>query len=56
MIVNSNSIIERVIQIKSGIIKHVNMNVKVIVSAQTIIFEIIAHAFVRISKKYLRSI
>ena len=32
MIVNGNSIVEHVIQIKNGIIKHVNVNVKVIIS------------------------
>ena len=34
MIVNVNSIVQHVIQIKNGIIKHVNVNVKIIVSAK----------------------
>ena len=33
-IVNANSIVQHVIQIKSGITKHVNVNVKIIISAQ----------------------
>ena len=34
MIVKINSIVQHVIQIKNGIIKHVNMNVKIMVSAK----------------------
>ena len=34
VIVNANSIVQHVIQIKNGIIKHVNVNVKIIVSAK----------------------
>ena len=37
-----------VIQIKNGIIKHVNMNVKNIISVKKIIVGILAHAFVRL--------
>ena len=37
MIVNANSIVQYVIQIKNGIIKHVNMNVKIIVHGKMII-------------------
>ena len=33
-IVNANSIVQLVIQIKNGIIKHVNVNLKVIISAK----------------------
>ena len=36
------------IQIKNGIIKHVNVNVKVIISAKNIIVGILVHVFVRI--------
>ena len=36
-------------QIKNGIIKHVNVNVKIIVSAEKIIVGILAHLFVRIA-------
>ena len=34
MIVNANSIVQHVIQIRNGLIKHVNVNVKIIVSAK----------------------
>ena len=47
MIVNENSIVQHAIQIKKGIMKHVNVNVKIIVSAKEIIVGILAHAFVR---------
>ena len=46
---NSNSTVQHVIQIKNGIIKHVNVNVKIIVSAKEIIVGILAHVFVRIA-------
>ena len=46
--VNANSIVQHVIQINNGIIKHFNMNVKIIVSAKMIIVGILANAFVRI--------
>ena len=36
------------IQIKNGIIKHVNVNVEIIVSAKNIIVGILARVFVRI--------
>ena len=38
-IVNANSIVQHVVQIKNGIINHVNVNVKIIVSAKSIIVE-----------------
>ena len=34
VIVNANSIVQHVIQIKNGIIKHVNVNIKIIISAK----------------------
>ena len=34
MIANANAIVKHVIQIKTGKIKHVNMNVKLMVSAK----------------------
>ena len=37
LIINTNSIVQHVIQIKHGIIKHVNVNVKTIVSAKKIL-------------------
>ena len=40
--------VQHVIQIKHGIIKHVNVNVKIIVHAKKIIVGILAHVFVRI--------
>ena len=40
---------KNVIQIKIGIIKHVNVNVKSIMSAKKIIVGILAHVFVRIA-------
>ena len=46
--VNANSIAQHVIQIQNGIIKHVNVNVKIIVSAKKIVVGILAHIFVRI--------
>ena len=49
VIVNANSVVQHVIQIKNGIIKHVNVNVKCIVSAKKIIVGILAHVFVRIA-------
>ena len=48
VIVNANTIVQHVIQIKTGIIKHANVNVKVIVSTKKIIVGILAHVFVRI--------
>ena len=51
MILNANSKVQHVIQIKNGIIKHVNVNVKIIVSAKEIIAGILAHVFVRTTKK-----
>ena len=46
MIVNANSIVQHVIQNKNRIIKHVNVNVKIIVSANKNIVGILAHVFV----------
>ena len=46
MIVNANSIVQHVIQIKNGIMKHVNVNVKIIVHTKKII-AILAHVFVK---------
>ena len=42
VIVNANWSIQNVIQNKNGMIKHVNVNVKIIVSAKTIIAGILA--------------
>ena len=42
MIVNANSITQNVIQIKNGIIKHLNVSKKIIASAKRIIVGILA--------------
>ena len=47
MILNANSIVQHVIQIKNGIIKHANVNVKIIISVKKIPDGILAHIFVR---------
>ena len=47
VVVNASSVVQHVIQIKNGIIKQVNVNVKIIVSAENIIAEILAYVFVR---------
>ena len=46
--VNANSLVQHLIRIKNGIIKHVNMNLKIIVSVKKIMVVILAHVFVRI--------
>ena len=48
MIPNANSIVQHEVQIKNGIIKNVNANVKILVSAKKIIVGILANVFVRI--------
>ena len=50
VIVNANSIVQYKSQIKNGVIKHVNVNVKITPGAKKIIFGILAHAFVRTVK------
>ena len=49
VVLNANSIVQHVTQIKNGIIKHVNVNVNVIVSAKKIIVGILAHELLRIA-------
>ena len=49
VIVNANSIVQYKSQIKNGVIKHVNVNVKITPGAKNI-FGILAHAFVRTVK------
>ena len=49
VIVNANSIVQNVIQIKNGIKKHANKNVKIIISAKKVIVGLLAHVFVRIA-------
>ena len=52
MIVNVNPIVQNVIQIKNGIMKHVNVSLKIIIRAKKIIIGILA-IYKRI--RYLRS-
>ena len=47
MILNAHSILQHLIQNKNGIIKHVNVDVKIIVSAKKITVRTLAHVFVR---------
>ena len=46
---NTNSIIQHVIRIKSGITIHINVNVKIVAHAKKIIVGILANVFVRIA-------
>ena len=48
VIVNAISVVQHVIQIKNRIMKHVNVNVKIIINTKKIIVGILAHVFVRI--------
>ena len=54
VIVNPNSIVQYVIQIKNGIIRHVSVNVKIILHAKKIIVEILT--YISGNSKYLKSI
>ena len=47
VIVNANSTVQHVIQIKNKIMKHVNVSVKIIIHAKKIIVGILAHVFVK---------
>ena len=49
MVVNTNSIVQHVIQIKNGIIKYLNVNVKISHMQKKVIVGILAHVFVRIA-------
>ena len=48
VIANTNLIVQHVIKIKNGRIKHVNINEKIIIITKKIIVGILAHVFVRI--------
>ena len=52
MIVNANLIVQHVTQIKGGIKKHVNHNVKIIESVKQIITTTLAHVFVKVLKVF----
>ena len=47
VIINANSTVQHVIQIKNRIIKYVNKNVKGIISGKAIIVGTVVHVFVR---------
>ena len=49
VIVNVNSQVQHVIQIKTGITKRVNVKVKITISEKNIIVEMLADVFVRIA-------
>ena len=46
---NANSIVQVAIEIKNGVMKHLNVNKKIIARANRIIVGIPAHAFKRIA-------
>ena len=46
---NTNSIVQHVVQNKNRIIKHINVNVKNIISAKEIIVGILTNVFTRIA-------
>ena len=48
MVANAIAVVQQAIQIKNGIIKHINVNVKIVVSTKKIIVRILAPEFVRI--------
>ena len=48
MNVNANVIVQHAIQNRTEIIKHLNVNVKIIISVEKIIVGILAHVFVRL--------
>ena len=48
VILNANLIVQHVIQIKIEKIKHVNMRLKIIICAKTIVAGIMTHVFVKI--------
>ena len=47
VIVNANSKVQHVIQIKNGIKKHINVSVKIISNAKKILVGILAHVFLK---------
>ena len=49
VIVNVNSIAQRAVQIKKGIMKHANGSVKIIVHGKKIIARILAYIFVKMA-------
>ena len=51
VITNANSIVQLAVQIKNGITRLVNVNVKITVHAKKIVVGILAHVFMRIASK-----
>ena len=49
MIANTNLVVKHVIQIKNGITKHLNVTVKIIISAKKITVGILANVFVKMT-------
>ena len=47
-IVNGNSIVQLVIEVENGMIKHVTLSIKIIVHAKNIIVGILAHVFLMV--------
>ena len=47
VIVNESLMLKHVIHIKKGVMKHVNVSVKIILSAKMITIKILAHVFVK---------
>ena len=47
VILNANSIVQYIIQIKNGMKKHVNVSVKVAIHAKKVIVGIAGHVFAR---------
>ena len=48
-IVNANSIVQLVIEVENGMIKHVTLSIKIIVHAKNIIVGILAHVFLMVA-------
>ena len=49
VVVNSNSMVQHIIQLNNRVIKHVDVNVKVLAYTKKSIVGILAHVFVRIA-------
>ena len=49
MTVSANSIVQHVIKTKNGITKHVNVSIKIMISAKETVAGILAHVSVRIA-------
>ena len=57
VIVNTDSIVQQIIRLKNGMMKHVNVNVKFIITVKKIIVGILAYLFVICeNSKYLKRV